>query len=583
MCIMAHMSAVQSSAPQLKQVDDCEVALIHPPAVFAARAALGVMPPVPDVAGLFALLADPTRLRCWPRWRPASSASATSPPPPGSTARPSRTNCGPARGEAGALAAGRPRHLLRPRRRPRARPDGDGYRARGRGRRRVGNAMTDHRSACTQVPAKRRSPSPLPGSIARSAPSRWRPDCGPRPGCVTPPSTSQPATRRSRSTPRCSIARGSSPASRPSATPFRPAPAATLRFRITGMDCADCAASVERVVGAMPGVDTARVNFGAATLTVVPGTGIALPADEIARTVARAGYQATAETGPRGERQTRSPGGATTACNGCCWPPRSGSPAVSSPSPVPWSARDRALCRSDRRRWLAVRPRRGAVGAGRTSRHERPDVRLRHRRGRPRGVGRGRGGGRPLRARRRAASANPGADARRDPRSDGALAGDGLPGRCGRFRDDGPVEALAVGDLVRVRPGERVPADGVVVEGVSAVDQSPITGESMPADKAPGDECFAGTVNGPGALLLRVSREAARLDPGPRDPSGRGGAGEQGPGAADGRSLRRGLYPGGHRGCGPAGSRWIAARRMTHGPGSTARSRCWSSPAPARW
>ena len=64
MCIMAHMSAAQTSAPQLQvQVDDCEVALIHPPAVFAARAALGVMPPVPDVAGLFALLADPTRLR----------------------------------------------------------------------------------------------------------------------------------------------------------------------------------------------------------------------------------------------------------------------------------------------------------------------------------------------------------------------------------------------------------------------------------------------------------------------------------------------------------------------------------------
>jgi Cd2+/Zn2+-exporting ATPase len=71
------------------------------------------------------------------------------------------------------------------------------------------------------------------------------------------------------------------------------------------------------------------------------------------------------------------------------------------------------------------------------------------------------------------------------------------------------VEALSIGDLVRVRPGERIPADGVVVEGVSAVDQSPITGESMPADKAPGDDCFAGTVNGPGALLLRVSREAA--------------------------------------------------------------------------
>ncbi|MDF3017686.1 MAG: cadA, partial [Thermomicrobiales bacterium] len=77
-------------------------------------------------------------------------------------------------------------------------------------------------------------------------------------------------------------------------------PAVTLRFRIAGMDCVDCAASVEQVVGAMPGVDSARVNFGAATLTVVPGSGVALPVDEIARTVARAGYQATAETGSRG-------------------------------------------------------------------------------------------------------------------------------------------------------------------------------------------------------------------------------------------------------------------------------------------
>src|SRR5215203_6619916 len=60
-------------------------------------------------------------------------------------------------------------------------------------------------------------------------------------------------------------------------------PVAALRFRIAGMDCADCALSVERVVGAMPGVDSARVNFGAATLTVVPATGIVPLADEIAR------------------------------------------------------------------------------------------------------------------------------------------------------------------------------------------------------------------------------------------------------------------------------------------------------------
>ncbi len=60
MCIMMHISSV----PLVEQnPDDCEVALIHPPAVFSARAALGAMPPAPEVAGLFALLADPTRLR----------------------------------------------------------------------------------------------------------------------------------------------------------------------------------------------------------------------------------------------------------------------------------------------------------------------------------------------------------------------------------------------------------------------------------------------------------------------------------------------------------------------------------------
>ncbi len=59
--MMMHMSAfIQLVDPNR---DDCEVALIHPPAVFAARAALAVLPPAPQVAGLFALLADPTRLR----------------------------------------------------------------------------------------------------------------------------------------------------------------------------------------------------------------------------------------------------------------------------------------------------------------------------------------------------------------------------------------------------------------------------------------------------------------------------------------------------------------------------------------
>ena len=80
------------------------------------------------------------------------------------------------------------------------------------------------------------------------------------------------------------------------------------------------------------------------------------------------------------------------------------------------------------------------------------------------------------------------------------------------LRDDGehavPAAELAVGDLVLVRPGERLPADGEVVAGTSDVDQASITGEPLPVDKAPGDGVWAGTANGTGALTVRVGRPA---------------------------------------------------------------------------
>ena len=72
-----------------------------------------------------------------------------------------------------------------------------------------------------------------------------------------------------------------------------------------------------------------------------------------------------------------------------------------------------------------------------------------------------------------------------------------------------PVERLVVGDRVLVRPGDLVSVDGVVRSGRSTVDQSSITGESMPQDKELGDEVFAGTVNGDGALEVEVTRLAA--------------------------------------------------------------------------
>jgi Cd2+/Zn2+-exporting ATPase len=81
-------------------------------------------------------------------------------------------------------------------------------------------------------------------------------------------------------------------------------------------------------------------------------------------------------------------------------------------------------------------------------------------------------------------------------------------------REDGvevdvPVESVRVGDLVIVRPGSRVPVDGRVVRGYSAIDQSPVTGESWPIDKGPDDEVFAGTINGSGTLDVETTREAS--------------------------------------------------------------------------
>ena len=67
-----------------------------------------------------------------------------------------------------------------------------------------------------------------------------------------------------------------------------------------------------------------------------------------------------------------------------------------------------------------------------------------------------------------------------------------------------PLEAVAVGDLLRVRPGEKVPIDGVVTEGASAVEEALVTGEPLPAEKGPGDPVVGGTLNAHGTLVVRA-------------------------------------------------------------------------------
>ncbi|MGV9940144.1 heavy metal translocating P-type ATPase [Streptomyces sp. NPDC003401] len=87
------------------------------------------------------------------------------------------------------------------------------------------------------------------------------------------------------------------------------------------------------------------------------------------------------------------------------------------------------------------------------------------------------------------------------------------PDTATRLTDDGeetvPAAALRVGDLLLVRPGERIGGDGRVVDGVSEADQATVTGEPLPVVKRPGDDVFAGTLNGTGVLRVRVERDPA--------------------------------------------------------------------------
>ena len=76
----------------------------------------------------------------------------------------------------------------------------------------------------------------------------------------------------------------------------------------------------------------------------------------------------------------------------------------------------------------------------------------------------------------------------------------------GGAEEDIPLTHVHVGDILRIRPGEKIPADGVVVEGRSAVDESMITGEPVPVEKADGDSLTGATVNGTGTLLMRAER-----------------------------------------------------------------------------
>src|SRR5262249_48322173 len=83
-----------------------------------------------------------------------------------------------------------------------------------------------------------------------------------------------------------------------------------------------------------------------------------------------------------------------------------------------------------------------------------------------------------------------------------------------RISEDGsdeeiPLEEVRIGDRLRVRPGDSIPVDGVVIEGRSAVDESMVTGESMPVEKEKDANVIGGTINGTGSLVVRAEKIGA--------------------------------------------------------------------------
>ena len=82
------------------------------------------------------------------------------------------------------------------------------------------------------------------------------------------------------------------------------------------------------------------------------------------------------------------------------------------------------------------------------------------------------------------------------------------------------VDAVKVGDTLRIRPGEKIPVDGEVISGRSSIDESMVTGEPMPVEKAVGDRVIGGTLNGAGGLQIEATQVGARYDAEPYRPDG---------------------------------------------------------------
>jgi Cd2+/Zn2+-exporting ATPase len=278
--------------------------------------------------------------------------------------------------------------------------------------------------------------------------------------------------------------------------------AEAARFRIGGMDCAACAATVEKVVGNLDGVDSASVSIGNATMVVEgPAT-----AETIQAAVRRAGYTAQPASQPRGDMAPfwrRSPRTfSTTLAIGLLF-----AAVITSLTDLPatfsetlflltmitggWAiavsalaaVRQRALDMNVLMALAAV----GAVAIGDYAEaawvvvlfavgNALEDIALER--------------------------------SRRSVESLRELAPTTANVLFGSTEILTPVEEIVVGSSIVIRPGERLPLDGEVIEGNSSVDESTLTGESLPVDKRAGEDVFAGTLNVAGSFTMRTTSGA---------------------------------------------------------------------------
>ncbi|CAN5632305.1 heavy metal translocating P-type ATPase [soil metagenome] len=287
------------------------------------------------------------------------------------------------------------------------------------------------------------------------------------------------------------------------------ASATPLVFDVTGMDCGDCALSVERVVGRLPQIDSATVSFAAGTLTVNPHNA-GEDHDDVVRSIGgavdRAGYTAVLREKFGARRVSVLPWWRNRKLTSAfvatvLWIAAFvvGQSVASEAVPIALYAaaivvggfpimRSGLVALSARRIDMNVLMTISVIGAAL--------------------LGEWSEGGLVVVL----FSIGTTLQAVTFDRTRNAIRAllDLAPDEARVVRDGVEtlvaVDSLQVDDIVRVRPGDRLPADGEVTDGHSAMDQAAITGESLPVERGVGDEVYAGTVNGSGTVLVRVTK-----------------------------------------------------------------------------